>query len=209
MLTFEIPSTRQRQWTNTVIITAADKSQKHPFPNKHSTSAPFPAGPNTTPTIFIIPNTAIISPLATTPLAQTAVCSPTVFPFSAAATCVLLFRSTRSDAPATTTAETYPRSTNNTSGEDEKMIWSVSEIFVGKALSAMESCFFATEVAWDPGAEDDVEYRAAHDPDPDAEDTFSTSNPPWHDLDLRISVLIRSASPNSRSDHIVSHFPPS
>ncbi|KZP13533.1 hypothetical protein FIBSPDRAFT_131474 [Athelia psychrophila] len=47
----------------------------------------------------------------------------------------------------------------------------------------------------------------ARDPDPDAEGTFSTSSPPWRDLGLRTLVPIRSTSPSSRSNHIVSHFP--
>ncbi|KZP24419.1 hypothetical protein FIBSPDRAFT_857096, partial [Athelia psychrophila] len=71
----------------------------------------------------------------------------------------------------------------------------------------MEACFFAIEVALDPGAEDDVEYRAARDIDRDAEGTFSTSNPPWCDLGLRTAVQ-SAAHLSSRSDHIVSHLPP-
>ncbi|KZP24441.1 hypothetical protein FIBSPDRAFT_857117 [Athelia psychrophila] len=131
------------------------------IPSPHTPrQRPSPRGPNTTPTISITPNTAIMSPLATTPLAQTAGCSPTFFPCSAAATCALLFRSTRSDAPAATTAETCPWLTENTSGKGKKMLWSVSEICVGMAFCAMEVCFFATDVALDPGAENDVEYRA-------------------------------------------------
>ncbi|KZP17604.1 hypothetical protein FIBSPDRAFT_25682 [Athelia psychrophila] len=71
-------------------------------------------------------------------------------------------------------------------------------MFVGKALYAMEPCFFATE--------EDVEYRAARDPDPDAEGTFSTSNPPWRDLGLRTAVQ-SAAHLCSRSNHIASHLP--
>ncbi|KZP24459.1 hypothetical protein FIBSPDRAFT_1042221 [Athelia psychrophila] len=185
-------------------------SQQHTLPHHHThINVLHPHGTTTMLSIFITLNTAI----------DAAQQSPV-----SGATSVLSFGSARLNVPAWTPAEDCSCPSKSTSGEAETMLWSVPERSTGKVLRAMGAsvrvCFFAAEVAVDPGGETTRWNIApgyiASDPDP--------TKARWQPLPLRMVVFliqilptrgssttvpILVASSSSRCNHIVSHFPSS